>query len=114
MARHGRLAITSKAVAEVLEAQAESLSLEWRDRAARRDLGEQILALYEHSASCLGEADGELTQGTGLLLGQISRRGGARMVRAPPRLIPLADAPRIWSGIVVGTREYGQLLPSLV
>ena len=54
LARQGHLTVTCQAAAAALEAQAQSLSQAWQDRPARRDLVEQIMALYEHSASSPG------------------------------------------------------------
>ncbi|HET9082187.1 MAG TPA: tetratricopeptide repeat protein [Trebonia sp.] len=51
LARQGRLA-----------ARAGSLEQVWQDRAARRDLVEQILAVQEHAAVFSGEDGSELTQ----------------------------------------------------
>ena len=62
LARQGHLTVTCQAAAAALEAQAQSLSQAWQDRPAHRDLVEQIMALYEHSASSPGEAGSELAQ----------------------------------------------------
>jgi tetratricopeptide (TPR) repeat protein len=62
LARQHRLTAACQAAATVLEAQTESLRQEWQDRPGRRDLAEQILALHEHSASCLGDDGSELAQ----------------------------------------------------
>jgi tetratricopeptide (TPR) repeat protein len=62
LARQGRLAATCQAAATALQARAGSLEQAWRDRPARRDLIEQILALYEHTAASPEEDGSELTQ----------------------------------------------------
>lgn len=61
LARQGQLAATCQAAAAALQARAGSLEQAWQDRPARRDLAEQILALYEHAAACPGEDGSELT-----------------------------------------------------
>ena len=62
LARHDRLTATCQAAAAALDARAESLEQAWRDRPARRDLVEQILAVHEHSASCSGEVGSDLSR----------------------------------------------------
>ena len=62
LARQERLAATCQAAAAALDARAEALEQAWQDRAGRRDLVDQIMALYEHSASSPGEAGSDLTQ----------------------------------------------------
>ena len=62
LARQGHLTATCQAAAAALEARAESLCEAWQDRLARRDLVEQIMAVYEHAASSPGEAGSELTR----------------------------------------------------
>ena len=62
LARQGRLAVTCRAAADVLQVRARALVQAWRDRAGRRDLVEQILAVHEHAAACTGEADSGLTR----------------------------------------------------
>jgi hypothetical protein len=62
LARQGRLAATCQAAATVLQARAGALEQAWQDRPARRDLVEQILALYEHVAACPGEDGSDLTR----------------------------------------------------
>jgi tetratricopeptide (TPR) repeat protein len=62
LAHQGHLKATCQAAAAALQARADSLRQVWQDRAAHRDLVEQIMALYEHSAPCRGEPGGELTQ----------------------------------------------------
>ena len=61
LARQGRLTTTCQAAATALETRARSLEQAWRDRPARRDLVEQILAVHEHAASCSDESGSELT-----------------------------------------------------
>jgi tetratricopeptide (TPR) repeat protein len=61
LARQGRLAATRQAAAAALRARAGSLEQAWQDRPARRDLVEQILALYDHAAAWPGEDGSELT-----------------------------------------------------
>ena len=62
LARQGRLAAACQAAAAALQARAGSLEQAWQDRPARRDLVEQILAVYEHAALCPGESGSDLTQ----------------------------------------------------
>jgi len=62
LASQGHLTATCQAAAGALEARAGSLYAAWQDRAARRDLVEQIMAVQEHSTSFPGEADSDLTQ----------------------------------------------------
>jgi tetratricopeptide (TPR) repeat protein len=62
LARQGRLATACQAAADTLQARAESLYGAWQDRAGRRDLVEQIMAVQEHAASCSGEDGSQLTQ----------------------------------------------------
>jgi len=61
LARQGRLTTTCQVAAAALEARAKSLEQAWRDRPARRDLVEQIMAVHEHAASCSDESGSELT-----------------------------------------------------
>ena len=60
-ARRGSLAAICQAAVAALEARAQSLSAEWRDRPAYRDLVEQISALHEQLGAIPGFADTELT-----------------------------------------------------
>jgi Domain of unknown function (DUF4062)/Tetratricopeptide repeat/NB-ARC domain len=62
LARHEQLTTVCQAAATALEAQAESLSEVWEDRPGRRDLVEQVMALYDHSACSAGEDGSELVQ----------------------------------------------------
>jgi tetratricopeptide (TPR) repeat protein len=62
LARQGHLAAACQAAVAALDARAGSLEEAWQDRPARRDLVEQILALYEHAAPCSDEAGSELAQ----------------------------------------------------
>jgi len=62
LARQERLTMACRAAAAALEVRAESLRQAWQDRPARRDLVEQIMTVYEHLASCPGEAGSALTQ----------------------------------------------------
>jgi len=62
LARQGRLAATCQAATAALQARAESLEQAWQDRPARRDLAEQILAVYEHAAPFSDEDGSDLTQ----------------------------------------------------
>ena len=53
LAANGLLTVACKAAADLLDGQAEFLHENWHeDRAAARDLVEQIMALYESSGSC--------------------------------------------------------------
>ena len=61
LARQGHLAATCQGAAAALQARAGSLQQAWRDRPARRDLVEQILAVHEHAAACPSEAGSDLT-----------------------------------------------------
>jgi tetratricopeptide (TPR) repeat protein len=69
LARQGRLAAACQAGAATLQARARSLSEAWQDRAARRDLAEQILAVHEHAAAFSGQDGSDLTQAVLLLRG---------------------------------------------
>jgi tetratricopeptide (TPR) repeat protein len=62
LARQERLAATCQAAAAALQARAGSLRQAWQERAARRDLVEQVLAVHEHTAPFSGEDGSELTQ----------------------------------------------------
>ena len=61
LARQGQLIAACQTAGRTLEAQAGSLDEAWRDRPARRDLVEQIMAVHEHATSCSSEAGSELT-----------------------------------------------------
>jgi hypothetical protein len=70
LASQGHLTATCQAAAAALQARASSLQQAWYERAARRDLVEQIVALHEHSTSSLDETDNQLTQATLTLRGR--------------------------------------------
>jgi tetratricopeptide (TPR) repeat protein len=61
LAGQGRLDTVYGAAVSLLEAWAESLRREWRDRVARRNLVEQIMAVAEAAAAFPQEASGRLT-----------------------------------------------------
>ena len=62
LARQEHLTTICQAAATTLEARAWSLRRAWQNRPARRDLVEQIMALYENSLSSPADASSELTQ----------------------------------------------------
>jgi hypothetical protein len=106
LARQGRLATACQAAADTLQARAESLYGAWQDRAGRRDLVEQIMAVQEHAASCSGEpllADMERILGpdhpdtidTRGNLGEAYRAGGRAAEAIPLHERAVADRERI-------------------
>jgi hypothetical protein len=73
LASQGLLTAICQAAAATLQARADSLQQAWYERAARRDLVEQIVALHEHSPSSRDDAGSELTQAILTLRGQAVR-----------------------------------------
>ena len=89
LAANGLLTVACKAAADLLDGQAEFLHENWHeDRAAARDLVEQIMALYESSGSCPADS---------ALVGRIFRlRGWAvwflnRLADSSARSIQIAE-----------------------